>query len=153
MDVLCEVLPVRHSANHSQPWGKSVAEKSHFKADPRHGVQSQPGVPSRGHRLPRRSCAEKLISGRWQFTFYHFWCSWMSDISLQNYCCCLVFSWKVSSLSRFLCPVPFRVFVLHPSGFLSLPAPIKISALDLSMFLCPATAPNQGFSRAYQGSR
>lgn len=56
--------------------------------------------------------------------------------------------------------VPYHsFFVLHPSRFLSYthqvfflcPAPIKISALHLSRFLCPATAPYQGFSRAYQG--
>lgn len=50
-------------------------------------------------------------------------------------------------------------FVLYPSRFLSYthqvfflyPACIKISALHLSRFLCPAAAPHQGFSRAYQG--
>lgn len=56
--------------------------------------------------------------------------------------------------------VPYHgFFVLYLSRFLSYThqvfflcvSPIKISALHLSRFLCPATAPYQGFSRAYQG--
>lgn len=66
------------------------------------------------------------------------------DISSQNSCCWVLFSWKVSSWSQFLCPAPIRVSSVQPTtphhrGFRwayqgCLRAPAKDIPFFLSMF-------------------
>lgn len=146
----CDIQQTTPS-NGANQWQKSLTSKL------THGVQSQWGVSSQGPRLPRRSCTGKFISGMRQFTFYHFWCNCMSDISSQDYCCCFVFPWKVRSLSRFLCPVPCKVFVLHPSGFLSLSCThqdLSLSPIKVSLSCnCSPSGFQQSLSGMSQGSR
>lgn len=113
--------------------------------------KSQSGVPSQGSQTAQEILCKEVHFGYQQFTFITFG---------VTACQTSVPRITVGALCFPERSVPYHdVFVLYPSRFLSYthqvfflcPAPIKISALHLSRFLYPLTAPYQGFSRAYQG--
>lgn len=126
VNILREVLPVWHSPNRSQQRVSSTTQKSHFKDDLCHEVQSQPGVPSQGPGCPGDLVQRSSFRGSSNLLFIPF-----SVTECRT------------SLPRIIAAdscFPGMTFLIT----------VSVSCTHQGFFVLPTTPHQEGLSRAYQ---